>query len=171
MRPSPGGRGFMTAIRIGTGFDVHALVEGRPLKLGGVAVPHTHGLAGHSDADVLLHAVADALLGALALGDLGVHFPPGDPRFAGADSAVLLAEVMAKVSRAGWCVVNMDATLIAERPRLAPYVPAMRARLADLMGIDVSWVSVKATTTEGMGFPGRGEGIAAQAAVLVQSRP
>ncbi|HKI98372.1 MAG TPA: 2-C-methyl-D-erythritol 2,4-cyclodiphosphate synthase [bacterium] len=159
----------MSRLRIGTGFDVHALVEGRPLILGGVKIPHTHGLAGHSDADVLLHAVADALLGALALGDLGHWFPPGDPRYAGADSAGLLAQVVAHVTGQGWRTANLDCTVIAERPKLAPHVPAMRERLAQLLGVTLEQVSVKATTTETLGFTGRGEGIAAQAAVLLES--
>jgi 2-C-methyl-D-erythritol 2,4-cyclodiphosphate synthase len=161
----------MTRLRIGTGFDVHALVPGRPLLLGGVKIPHTHGLQGHSDADVLLHAVADALLGALALGDLGHWFPPDDPRYAGADSAVLLAQVVAEVSRRGWRAANLDCTVIAERPKLAPHVPAMRERLAAVLGVELERVSVKATTTEALGFTGRGEGIAAQAVVLLESAP
>ncbi len=159
----------MNRLRIGTGFDVHALVEGRRLILGGVTIPHSHGLEGHSDADVLLHAVTDALLGALALGDIGHWFPPGDPRYAGADSAALLAQVVAEVGRKGWRTANLDCTVIAERPRLAPHVPAMRARLAGILGVELECVSVKATTSEGLGFTGRGEGIAAQAIVLLQS--
>ncbi|HEX9843931.1 MAG TPA: 2-C-methyl-D-erythritol 2,4-cyclodiphosphate synthase [bacterium] len=155
-------------MRVGSGFDVHALVEGRPLMLGGVAIPHSHGLLGHSDADVLLHAVADALLGALALGDLGHWFPPDDPRYADADSAGLLAQVVAEVLQRGWHTTNLDCTVIAERPRLAPYVPAMRERLAAILGVALERVSVKATSTEGLGFTGRGEGIAAQAIVLLE---
>ena len=158
----------MSRLRIGTGFDVHALVEGRRLVLGGVTIPHSQGLEGHSDADVLLHAVANALLGALALGDIGHWFPPGDPRFAGADSAALLAQVAAEVERKGWRTANLDCTVIAERPRLAPHIPAMRARLAALLGVALDSVSVKATTSEGLGFTGRGEGIAAQAVVLLE---
>jgi len=158
----------MNRFRIGTGFDVHALVAGRRLILGGVEIPHSHGLEGHSDADVLLHAVADALLGALALGDLGHWFPPGDPHTAGADSADLLGQVVAEVSRRGWRAANLDCTVIAERPRLAPHVPAMRARLAQVLGVTLECVSVKATTSEGLGFTGRGEGIAAQAVVLLE---
>ncbi len=131
-------------------------------------VPHSHGLAGHSDADVLLHAVTDALLGALALGDLGQWFPPGDPRFAGADSGRLLAQVLARVQEEGWAVGNVDCTVIAERPRLAPHVPAMRDNLACLLAVDTAQVSVKATTSDGLGFTGRGEGIAAQAVALLQ---
>lgn len=159
----------MTRHRIGTGLDVHALVEGRPLVLGGVTIPHTHGLAGHSDADVLLHAVTDALLGALALGDLGQWFPPDDPRYAGADSAALLGQVMARVQAEGWRPGNVDCTVIAERPRLVPHVPAMRTSLARLLGVPQDRVSVKATTTEGLGFTGRGEGVAAQAVVLLEA--
>ena len=158
----------MSRLRIGTGFDVHALVEGRRLVLGGVTIPHSQGLEGHSDADVLLHAVANALLGALALGDIGHWFPPGDPRYAGADSAALLAQVAAEVERKGWRTANLDCTVIAERPRLAPHIPAMRARLAALLGVALDSVSVKATTSEGLGFTGRGEGIAAQAVVLLE---
>ena len=158
----------MSRLRIGTGFDVHVLVEGRRLILGGVTIPHSHGLEGHSDADVLLHAVANALLGALALGDIGHWFPPGDSRYAGADSAALLAQVVAEVERKGWRTANLDCTVIAERPRLAPHIPAMRARLAALLGVGLDCVSVKATTSEGLGFTGRGEGIAAQAVVLLE---
>ncbi len=158
----------MSALRIGTGFDVHPLVEGRPLLLGGVRIPHSHGLQGHSDADVLLHAVTDALLGAAALGDLGRFFPPDDPRFAGADSAVLLGEVVESVRAEGWRPGNVDCTIIAERPRLAPHLPRMRANLAGMLRLPEDRVSVKATTTEGLGFTGRGEGIAAQAVVLLE---
>jgi 2-C-methyl-D-erythritol 2,4-cyclodiphosphate synthase len=161
-------RAAMSGQRIGTGFDVHRLVEGRPLILGGVSIPHSHGLLGHSDADALLHAVADALLGALALGDLGHWFPPGDPATAGADSSRLLAEVAAEVHRRGWRTANVDCTVIAERPRLAPHVPAMRANLARILAVEPDRVSVKATTTEGLGLAGRGEGIAAQAVVLLE---
>ncbi len=159
----------MAAFRVGTGFDVHALVEGRPLILGGVTIPHPRGLLGHSDGDALLHAVANALLGAAALGDIGQHFPSSDPRYAGANSGLLLAEVLRKVRDAGWRPVNVDSTLIAQRPLMAPHVPAMRANLAALLGLDRGAVSVKATTTDRLGFPGREEGIAAQAIVLVES--
>jgi 2-C-methyl-D-erythritol 2,4-cyclodiphosphate synthase len=159
----------MAAFRVGTGFDVHALVEGRPLVLGGVTIAHPRGLLGHSDGDALLHAIANALLGAAALGDIGRHFPASDPRYAGADSGVLLAEVARKVREAGWRPVNVDSTLIAQRPLLAPHVPAMRAKLAAILHLDVGAVSVKATTTEHLGFTGREEGIAAQAVVLVES--
>ena len=154
-------------IRIGNGFDVHSLVAGRKLILGGVAIPWDRGLDGHSDADVLLHAVGDAILGALALGDLGAHFPDTDPRWKDADSRVLLRHVMSLASTGGWRIGNLDATLIAQAPRLAPHVVAMRANLAADLGCDPGDVSVKATTTERLGFTGRGEGIAALATVLL----
>ena len=160
----------MTA-RIGTGFDVHALVAGRPLVLGGVTVPFERGLAGHSDADVLLHAIADALLGALALGDIGRHFPDTDPRYRGADSRVLLRHVAGLVANAGYAVGNVDATIVAQAPRLAPHVDAMRANIAGDLGCDVGRVSVKATTTEQLGFTGRSEGIAAMAVALLEGAP
>jgi len=154
-------------IRIGNGFDVHALVKGRRLVLGGVTVPFDRGLDGHSDADVLVHAVCDAILGALALGDLGAHFPDTDARWKAADSRSLLQHVVALAQSAGWRVGNLDTTLIAEAPKLAPYVPEMRANLAYDLGCDVGDISVKATTTERLGFAGRGEGIAASATVLL----
>jgi 2-C-methyl-D-erythritol 2,4-cyclodiphosphate synthase len=154
-------------IRIGNGFDVHALVEGRPLILGGVIIPYARGLAGHSDADVLLHAVCDAILGALALGDIGKHFPDTDPRWKGADSRDLLRHVAALATREGWAIGNLDVTIIAQAPRLAPHVPVMRAHLAADLNCDLGEVSVKATTTEHLGFTGRGEGIAALATVLL----
>ena len=154
-------------MRIGTGFDVHALVAGRPLVLGGVTIPFDRGLLGHSDADVLLHAITDALLGALALGDLGAHFPDTDPRWKGANSRRLLTEVMAQVTARSYAVGNVDATVIAQAPKLAPHIPSMRANIAADLGCDLSQVSVKATTTEHLGFTGRGEGIAAQATVLL----
>jgi 2-C-methyl-D-erythritol 2,4-cyclodiphosphate synthase len=157
-------------MRIGTGFDVHALVPGRALILGGVTIPHPRGLAGHSDADVLLHAIADALLGALALGDLGVHFPDSDARWKGADSRALLRHVASLVAGLGWDIGNVDATVIAQAPRLAPFVAAMRANIAADLGCDPARVSVKATTTERLGFTGREEGIAAQAVVLLTQR-
>jgi 2-C-methyl-D-erythritol 2,4-cyclodiphosphate synthase len=158
-------------MRIGTGFDVHALVEGRALILGGVAIPHPRGLAGHSDADVLLHAIADALLGALALGDLGAHFPDSDPRGTGADSRALLRHVAALVADLGWDVGNVDATIIAQAPKLAPFVAAMRANVASDLRCGLARISIKATTTERLGFAGREEGIAAEAVVLVTQRP
>jgi 2-C-methyl-D-erythritol 4-phosphate cytidylyltransferase/2-C-methyl-D-erythritol 2,4-cyclodiphosphate synthase len=155
------------AARTGTGYDVHRLVPGRALVLGGVVIPSTEGLLGHSDADVLCHAVADALLGAAAIGDLGTYFPPGDPATRGASSLTLLAEVMQQVRQNGWEVGNIDATLIAERPRLAAYVAPMRANLAGCLGVELHRMSVKATTTEGLGPMGRGEGIAAQAVAVI----
>jgi 2-C-methyl-D-erythritol 2,4-cyclodiphosphate synthase len=161
----------MDALRIGTGFDVHRLVAGRPLVLGGVTIPYARGLAGHSDADVVLHALADALLGAAALGDLGQHFPPGDPRYAGADSRDLLRQVVTIVATAGWATVNADVTVIAEAPKLAPHVTAMRQVVAGLLAVPTEAVSIKATTTEGLGFTGRGEGIAAQTVVLLTAAP
>ena len=157
----------MTNMRIGNGFDVHALVTGRSLVLGGVTIPHARGLDGHSDADVLLHAVCDAILGALALGDIGMHFPDSDVRWKGADSRVLLRHVASLASAQGWRIGNLDATVIAEAPKLAPHVPAMRANLAANLACDIGDISVKATTTERLGFPGREEGIAALATVLL----
>jgi 2-C-methyl-D-erythritol 2,4-cyclodiphosphate synthase len=154
-------------IRIGTGFDVHALVPGRRLVLGGVEIPHERGLEGHSDADVLLHAIGDAILGALALGDLGAHFPDSEPRWKGADSRALLRHVVALMRERGYSVGNVDATVIAQAPRLASHVPAMRANLAADLECGLDDVSVKATTTERLGFSGRGEGIAAMANVLL----
>lgn len=154
-------------LRIGSGFDVHALVTGRKLILGGVTIPWDRGLDGHSDADVLLHAVCDAILGALALGDLGAHFPDTDPKWKGADSRALLRHVASLASRDGWKTGNLDTTLIAQAPKLAPHVAAMRANLAADLGCALDDVSVKATTTERLGFTGRGEGIAALATVLL----
>jgi 2-C-methyl-D-erythritol 2,4-cyclodiphosphate synthase len=155
------------AIRIGNGFDVHALVAGRRLVLGGVEIPHERGLDGHSDADVLLHAVCDAILGALALGDLGQHFPDSDPRWKGADSRMLLRHVAALAANEGWRVGNVDVTVIAQAPKVAPHVPAMRGNLAADLACEIGVVSVKATTTEGLGFAGRGEGVAALASVIL----
>lgn len=156
-------------MRIGHGYDVHRLTPGRKLILGGVEIPHGMGLLGHSDADVLTHAVMDALLGAAALGDIGQLFPDSDERFAGADSLMLAREVAAKVRRAGFSVGNVDATLIAERPKLAPYILKMRTNLADALGIPVEDVSVKATTEEKLGFTGEERGIAAHAVCLLES--
>ncbi|MCB1890047.1 MAG: 2-C-methyl-D-erythritol 2,4-cyclodiphosphate synthase [Rhodocyclaceae bacterium] len=153
--------------RIGQGFDVHALVPGRPLIIGGVTIPFARGLLGHSDADVLLHAITDALLGAAALGDIGRHFPDTDPRFEGADSRVLLRAAMQSVREAGFVVGNLDATVIARAPKLLPHVPAMVAHVAADLGIAPGQVNIKGKTTEQLGFTGRGEGIAAQAAVLL----
>jgi 2-C-methyl-D-erythritol 2,4-cyclodiphosphate synthase len=155
--------------RIGNGFDVHAFVTGRPLVIGGVIVPHDRGLAGHSDADVLLHAIADAMLGALALGDLGRHFPDTDPAWKDADSRRLLREVAAMAATQRYRIGNVDATVIAEAPKLAPFIEAMRNNLAADLGCDVASVSVKATTTDRLGFAGRSEGIAALATVLLVS--
>ena len=157
----------MTALRIGQGFDVHPLVAGRRLVIGGVEIAHDKGLLGHSDADVLLHAISDALLGAAALGDIGRHFPDSDPRYKGIDSRELLRRVAGLVRETGFVPVNVDATIIAEAPRMAPHVPAMVANIAADLGIDAGCVNVKATTTEKLGFTGRGEGIAAQAACLL----
>jgi len=157
-------------MRVGNGFDVHALVAGRPLILGGVTIPHDRGLAGHSDADVLLHAIADAILGALALGDIGRHFPDTDPRWRGADSRALLRHVYALAFAAGWEIGNVDATVIAQAPKIAPHVPVIRANLAFDLNCDETRISVKATTTERLGFTGREEGIGALATVLLQLR-
>ena len=157
----------MTAFRIGQGFDVHQLVAGRRLVIGGVEIAHDKGLLGHSDADVLLHAICDALLGAAALGDIGRHFPDSDPHYKGIDSRELLRRVAGLVREAGFVPVNVDATIVAEAPRMAPHVPAMVANIAADLGIDAGCVNVKATTTEKLGFTGRGEGIAAQAACLL----
>lgn len=157
-------------MRIGHGYDVHKLVEGRDLILGGVKIPHRLGLLGHSDADVLLHAVSDALLGALALGDIGKHFPDTDPAYKGADSMVLLAEVMKLVEQEGYRLVNLDATILAQAPKLRPYIDEMRANIAKALGADISQVSVKATTEEHLGFTGREEGISAHCVALVEMR-
>ena len=153
--------------RTGIGFDTHCLVAGRRLVLGGVEIPHERGLLGHSDADVLTHALMDALLGAVADGDIGQHFSDQDPRWKDADSVALLRQVVARLRTLGWQVVNTDATVLAEEPRLAPHVPVMRARLAAAMGIEVAGVSVKATTVEGLGAIGRREGISAMAVATV----
>jgi 2-C-methyl-D-erythritol 2,4-cyclodiphosphate synthase len=154
-------------MRIGQGYDVHALVAGRKLVIGGVDIPHDKGLAGHSDADVLLHAVCDALLGAAALGDIGWHFPDSDPQYGGADSRILLRATARKLSEAGFRIVNVDATIIAQAPRMAPHVAKMIGNIAADLGVQPAAVSVKATTTEKLGFAGRGEGIAAQAIALI----
>jgi 2-C-methyl-D-erythritol 2,4-cyclodiphosphate synthase len=157
----------MKDFRIGQGYDVHALVPGRRLVVGGVEIAHSHGLLGHSDADVLLHAITDALLGAAALGDIGRHFPDSDPRWRGADSRALLREAAAKVRAAGWSIGNVDTTIVAQAPRMAPHIPAMVAAIAADLGLAQDRVNVKAKTTERLGFAGRGEGIAAQAVALV----
>jgi len=155
------------SFRVGQGFDSHALAAGRKLVLGGVEIPHAKGLAGHSDADALIHALCDALLGAAALGDIGRHFPDSDPKYKNADSRVLLREVARKVREAGYDIANVDATVIAEAPKLAPYIPAMVANLASDLGLGAREVSVKAKTAEKLGALGRGEGIAAQAVALL----
>ena len=155
-------------MRIGHGYDVHRLVPGRKLILGGVEIPYEKGLLGHSDADVLTHALMDALLGAAALGDIGKLFPDKDPRYEGADSIELLKQVISLLQEKGYRVVNTDCTVIAQRPKLAPFIPAMRARLSDAMGVEAGRVSVKATTEEGLGFSGEGLGIAAQAVALLE---
>jgi 2-C-methyl-D-erythritol 2,4-cyclodiphosphate synthase len=154
-------------MRIGNGFDVHRLVEGRKLVLGGVLLPHPKGLLGHSDADVLIHAIMDALLGAIALGDIGGCFPDSDPQYKNADSRRLLQEVGRLVSTHGFLIGNLDTVIIAETPRLAPYILKMRQNISDTLAIEIDRVSIKATTTERLGFIGRGEGIAAQAVALL----
>lgn len=156
-------------IRIGQGFDVHALVEGRKLVIGGVEIAHSLGLLGHSDADVLLHAICDALLGAAGLGDIGKHFPDSDPRYKGIDSRELLRHVAGLLADRRYRVVNVDATIVAQAPRMAPHIPRMAANIAADIGVDASQVNVKATTTEELGFTGRGEGIAAQAVCLIET--
>ena len=154
-------------MRIGTGYDVHKLVEGRKLIIGGVEIPYEKGLLGHSDADVLVHAVMDALLGAAALGDIGKHFPDSDPKYKGADSLMLMREVRRILSENGFEVGNVDATIIAQFPKMSPHIDTMRRNIADALGLDVSQVSIKATTEERLGFTGRGEGISAQAVALI----
>ena len=154
--------------RVGFGFDVHQLVEGRGLWLGGVLIPHHRGALGHSDADVLLHAVCDALLGAAGLGDIGRHFPDTDDRWKGADSKLLLKEVVRLLGEKGWQVGNVDCTLILEKPRIMPHVPAMRSTIAPILGVAEDAVNIKATTNEKMGFVGREEGVAAHAVALIQ---
>lgn len=155
-------------MRIGQGFDVHALVEGRLLIIGGVNIPFERGLAGHSDADVLLHALCDALIGAAGLGDIGTHFPDTDPRYKGADSRVLLRAVMRLLQERNFSVINVDTTIIAQAPKMAPHIPAMRANIAADLGLQVDEVNIKAKTAEKLGFVGRGEGIVAEAVVLIQ---
>jgi len=156
-------------MRVGFGYDVHRLVEGRPLILGGVTIDHTEGLDGHSDADVLLHAITDAILGAAAMGDIGSHFPDTDPAYKDADSMALLREVVRRVAEAGFSLVNVDATVAAQAPKLRPLIDSMRAHIASAVGLDVSAVSVKATTTERLGFVGTKEGMAAYAICLIES--
>ncbi|MDD7194409.1 MAG: 2-C-methyl-D-erythritol 2,4-cyclodiphosphate synthase [Oscillospiraceae bacterium] len=156
-------------LRIGQGYDVHRLVSGRRLVVGGVEIPHETGLLGHSDADVLLHAISDALLGAAAMGDIGCLFPDNDSRFKDADSLVLLSAVAEKLKESGFSIVNIDCTLIAQKPKMRPYIDEMRANIARACGISVEFVSVKATTEEGLGFSGREEGMAAQAICLIEN--
>jgi len=158
----------MANLRIGMGYDAHRLVPGRPLILGGVEIPHTLGLAGHSDADVLIHAIGDALLGAVAAGDLGRHFPDTDPAYKGISSLILLAKIVALVHDRGYRVGNVDATVVAQAPKLAPHILKMITCLAPVLQIQPEALNIKATTTEGMGFTGQGEGIAASAVVLVE---
>ncbi|MDO7485598.1 2-C-methyl-D-erythritol 2,4-cyclodiphosphate synthase [Peribacillus frigoritolerans] len=153
--------------RIGQGYDVHQLVEGRPLIIGGITIPYEKGLLGHSDADVLLHTVADACLGAIGAGDIGKHFPDTDPEFKDADSAKLLQFIWAIVKKEGYSLGNADCTIIAQSPKMAPYIEEMRGRIAELLDASIDRINVKATTTEKLGFTGRGEGIAAQAVVLL----
>lgn len=164
MNHSPG----KPTIRIGQGYDVHALVPGRTLVLGGVRVPHTAGLAGHSDADALLHAITDAMLGALAWGDIGTQFPDTDPQWKGADSRALLVEVVRRVRDAGWIAVNVDTTVIAQQPKLNPHIPAMRQVIAGVLGIAEDCVGIKAKTNEKLGYLGRCEAIEAQAVILLE---
>lgn len=157
-------------IRLGVGYDSHRFAEGRPLVLGGVRIPHSHGLAGHSDADAVAHALTDAILGAAAAGDIGTHFPDTDPRWQGADSMGLLRAAVALVEARGFRVAQCDVTAIVERPRLGPHLPAMRAALAGALGLEEGAVSVKAKTNEGMGFIGRGEGVAVLAVATLEGR-
>ncbi len=157
-------------MRIGSGYDVHRLVENRDLMIGGVKIPYEKGLLGHSDADVLLHAISDALLGAAALGDIGRHFPDNDPQFKGADSRKLLSRVLHLISEKGYCIMNIDATIIAQKPKMAPHIQQMRENIAETLQIDVDQVNVKATTEEGMGFTGAELGIAASAVCLLEEK-
>ena len=162
-------RGDINTMRVGMGYDVHKLVEGRDLILGGVKIPHTLGLLGHSDADVLLHAIMDALLGAAALGDIGKHFPDTDPKYKGISSIKLLEHVAKLIEEKGYVVENIDATIIAQKPKMRPYIEEMEQNIAAALHIDVSQINVKATTEEGLGFTGSGEGISAQAICMIQS--
>ena len=155
-------------LRIGNGYDVHTLVEGRPLYLGGVLIPHTHGLLGHSDADAVIHAIVDALLGAAALGDIGTHFPSSDLRWKNQPSAVFLDYIYELLQKEQWNISNIDVTIIAERPKMAPYIPDMRSHVAEHLHIAKEQVSIKATTTDGLGFAGRQEGIACYAVALIE---
>ena len=155
-------------MRVGFGYDVHALAPDRPLILGGVRIDYTHGLVGHSDADVLLHAICDALIGAASLGDIGRHFPESDPAYAGISSLILLRRSAELINQKGYYIKNIDATVIAERPRLAPYIPKMIEAISKAIGLPIQSINIKATTTEGLGFAGRGEGIAAYAVALLE---
>ncbi|MGM9632979.1 MAG: 2-C-methyl-D-erythritol 2,4-cyclodiphosphate synthase [Alloprevotella sp.] len=155
-------------IKVGMGYDVHQFAEGRDLWLGGIRIPHTHGLLGHSDADVLIHAICDALLGAAGLRDIGYHFPDTSAEFAGIDSKILLSRVVASLGERGWYVGNIDATVCAQAPKLNPHIPAMQKTLAEVLQIDTADVNIKATTTERLGFVGRKEGIAAYAVALIE---
>jgi 2-C-methyl-D-erythritol 2,4-cyclodiphosphate synthase len=157
-------------MRVGIGYDVHRLVEGRALVLGGVDIPYAKGLLGHSDADVLLHAISDALLGAAALGDIGKHFPDTDPTYKGADSLKLLALVGKKIAAAGYVIVNIDSIIVAQKPKMAPHIENMRLNIAKALALNVDCVDVKATTTEGLGFVGEGLGIASQSVVLIEEK-
>ena len=157
----------MTA-RVGNGYDVHTLVEGRPLVLGGVLIPHTHGLMGHSDADAVIHAVVDALLGAIAQGDIGTHFPSSDPRWKDQPSAVFLDYTYDLLQKDNWSISNIDVTVVAERPKMAPHIAAMRIHIAEHLHLTKEQVSIKATTTDGLGFAGRQEGIACYAVALIE---
>jgi 2-C-methyl-D-erythritol 2,4-cyclodiphosphate synthase len=155
-------------MRVGFGYDVHSLVEGRPLILGGIKIPYLYGLQGHSDADVLLHAISDALLGAIAEGDIGRHFPDTDPQYKNIRSTVLLKKVMTRVREKGVHILNIDATILAQKPKLSDHIPRMVKEIADVLEIETGRINVKATTSEGLGFVGRGEGISAYAVVLVE---
>lgn len=157
-------------MRVGIGYDIHRLVKGRKLILGGVEIAHTHGLDGHSDADVIVHAIMDALLGAAALGDIGQHFPNTDPKYKGISSLKLLKEVAKLITAHDLQLTNIDAMVIAEAPKLSPYIEAMRKNIAEACGVDIGQISIKATTNEGIGFIGRGEGIAAQAVALLNAK-
>lgn len=159
----------MDKIRIGTGYDVHAFADDRPCIIGGVLIPHERGLLGHSDADVLSHAIGDALLGAAALGDIGIYFPENDERYKDISSLILLQQIVDALAKSGYTVSNVDATIVAERPRLSPFIPLMRMRISEVLGLPDNHVSIKATTSEKLGFCGREEGIAAQAVVLIHS--
>lgn len=158
----------MVGMKVGIGYDVHPLVEGRELILGGVTIPHPRGLSGHTDGDVLTHAIIDALLGAAGQGDIGTHFPSSDEAYKGASSLGLLTKVVSMLAGLGWRLGNLDATIVAQQPRLSPFTKQMSARVAEVLSLDLSLVNVKATTTDGLGFPGREEGIAAYAIALIE---